>query len=312
MSDIFGMNIAIIVVTISILISGILIGLGKAFSLKRIELFGLEELIQSIINAALIGAAAAIILLAQNISSEVVTPVCSTGPTITELSCTIQSFSTSLFSFSQELVKTSVLVGYYQTLSLDFQAFAIQPFTNLSALSNLFSNHLLLSNLLTILLNFNLQIINFFSENSLFLLFPLGLVFRSFFATRKLGGFLIALAIGTYLFYPAFIMIFPVPTEALSSATANMTLFNSNPEYATVPIIDLNDNYAIAAKLDNLTSKDFVGDLTLITQENSNAISKVSFYSLFSPLFSLLLTIVFIKELGNMLGSEITFSVGVV
>ena len=48
MADTFaGMQIAVIVVTASIVLSGILIGVGRAFSYKRIENFGVEEFFAS-------------------------------------------------------------------------------------------------------------------------------------------------------------------------------------------------------------------------------------------------------------------------
>lgn len=312
MTDIIGIEIAILVVTISLILSGIILGLGKAFSLKRAELFGLEELTQSIINGALIGGIALIIETIQTISQEVMDPICSESSLIKGVECTFSTLSGSLFFFSQELTKLTILLGYYQSLVLDFDILQIQLFENLSAVSNIFSAHLLFTNILIILLNLNLQILSFFAESSLALFLPLGLIFRSFFATRKIGGFLIALSIGIYLFYPAFIAIFPSPVGIVGSAASNMSLVTNSSEYATIPIIDLNDNYALAEKLDNMSQGSFVSDLTLIQQTNSKAISDVSLYAVFAPLFSLFLTIIFVKGLGDILGGELSFSWGVI
>jgi hypothetical protein len=204
----------------------------------------------------------------------------------------------------------------------------------------------------------NAQIATFIGQNALGLIFPLGLVLRTFFATRKLGGFLISLAIGLYILYPMFILIFPSPQGTIDSATLLMESFTENPYYATVPVIDLNDNYAIAAKLDmmsgrctfsdseffingtmqntititvngtdvNITiedngtacdlflysqdysgnvSADLTGDLTVIAQANNNAIAQSSLYNAIAPIFSLIITVVFVRELSSILGSEI-------
>lgn len=312
MTEIIGMEIAILVVTISIVLSGIIIGLGRAFSIKKVELFGFEELTQSIINGALIGGIAVIIEVIQTISKDLIEPSCSTDSLIKGVECNFSLLSGHLFLFSQELTKLTVMLGYYQSLILDFSAFEIQPFVNIGAISTTFSFHLLLSSVLIILLNLNLQILSFFSENSLMLFLPIGLVFRSFFATRKLGGFLIAFSIGAYLFYPAFISIFPVPLEEINATNSNITAFVNNSMYATVPIIDLNDNYVIGEKLDNMSSANFVGDLTMIEQRSSKSLSDISFYSVFSPIFSFLITLVFIRELGNVLGGSMSFSWGVI
>lgn len=347
--DFVGVEIAVIVVTASILLAGILIGLGRAFGYKRIEHFGIEELVQSVINAAIIGSFAAVVELVAAVSAELVTETCTGGNVVEQLVCSLGNINTILFGFFQELVKILTLVGYYQSISLDFGAFAISPFTNLAAVSSVLSAQLLSTNVILLLVGLNMQIANFIGQNALALLFPVGLVFRTLFATRKVGGFLIALSIGLFLFYPTFVLIFPDPVPDLDNATLAMANFNNNSYYATLPVVDLNDNYAIAGKLDimsgrcleeNLsntsscnqtlidfgimqnvsnfsnitiwemalpenTSLDFSGDLTYITQANNNALSKATLYSVLAPLFSLLVTVVFVKELANILGSEI-------
>lgn len=342
--DFVGIEIAVIVVTASIVLAGILIGLGRAFGYKRVEHFGIEELIQSMVNAAIIGSFAAIVELVGAVSATIVEDACTEGNVVVQLGCTLENIKALLFNFFQELVGVVNLIGYYQSLSLDFGAFGISPFQNLSTVTGVLSGQLLLSNLTILLIELNIQITNFIGQNALALLFPVGLVLRTLFATRKVGGFLIALAIGLYLFYPAFILIFPGPDADLENATITMQSFNNNTYYTTLPIVDLNDNYAIAGKLDimsgrclevNLTNDsaceellleyglatksnitnittihenatvDLSGDLTYLTQMNTNALSKSLLYSVIAPIFSLIVTIVFVKELANVLGSEI-------
>ena len=125
-----------------------------------------------------------------------------------------------------------------------------------------------------------------------------------------------------YILYPAFTLSFPVPD--LTNETAQLKAFNANPFYATVPILSLNGNDAIAAKIDNMTTKsnvsignstyvaDISGDLTIITQTNANSISKILLYAVIAPLFSLIVTLVFIKEMASMLGGEIQFKTEVI
>ncbi|MDD5023301.1 MAG: hypothetical protein PHU63_03980 [Candidatus ainarchaeum sp.] len=312
MAEILGLEIALLIVTISIILSGILIGTGRAFSIKKIEFFGIEELLQSILNAALIGGIVLLIETIETISKETVTLYCSSESLIKETICSFTLLSEHLFYFFQELLSLNLLLGYYQSLVLDFTAFQIQPLQNLNAISSIFSSHLFITNILIILLNFNIHILTFFLENSIALFLPLGLVFRSFFATRKLGGFLVALSIGFYIFYPAFISIFPVPIEDIQSATSNITMITNNSNYAAIPLLDLNDNHVIAEKLDNMTNSSFVGNLVITEQATSKALSDVLFYSIFSPIFSLLLTLIFVRELGKILGENMSFSWGVV
>jgi hypothetical protein len=334
-----GLSVAGIIVTASIILAGILIGVGRAFSQKRVENFGKDELVQSMINAAIIGAFASIITLISGISATLVSGKCGTGDAPAQLSCALTQIKTSLFKLFTETLKANNILGYYQSLVLDFNVFSIQPFSNLSSVSNVFSSQILTMQVLLMLLELNVQILDFVAQNALLLILPIGLVLRSLFATRRAGGFLIALSIGLYVLYPTFIMIFPNPEADLMNATADLQKFTNNSIYATMPVVDLNDNYAIAGKLDlmggrcfenmsnsslceNYTSTyfqdtnssnstmapDFTGDLTIITQANSDSISKVLLFSVVAPLLSLLLTIIFVKELGDVLGSEVGLS----
>ncbi|MCI0503930.1 hypothetical protein L0Y65_04425 [Candidatus Micrarchaeota archaeon] len=352
-----GIEVAVIVVTASIVLAGILVGLGRAFGFKRIEMFGLEELMQSIINAAIIGSFAAVVELVGVISSSVVSETCSKGNVIVQLSCSLGNLNDSLFFLMQGMMRLLNIVGYYQDLALDFGAFSVSPFANLSPVSDALSQQLLSTSMIMMLVELNAQIAAFIGQNALALLFPVGLVLRTFFATRKVGGFMIALAIGLYVFYPTFILVFPDPAPDIMNSTALVENFTNNSFYATVPVIDLNSNYAIAGKLDllsgrcdpadfnistwvvfengtnvtyatnvsnttticddwllsqNLTSNvtanmttDFSGGLTMILQSDGSSLAKAAVYSVIAPIFSLAVTFVFVRELANILGSEI-------
>ena len=347
--DFVGMEIAVIVVTASIVLSGILIGLGRAFGYKYVEQFGIDELLQSIVNSVIIGSFAAIIELVNAISSTVVSQSCSTGTVVVQLVCTLDSLNASLFSMFQNLVQVLNLLGYYQSMTLEFGAFSIAPLTNLAAVSSSLSVQLLSINMIMILVELNRNIAMFIGQNALGLIFPIGLVLRSFFATRKVGGFLLALAVGLFIFYPTFVLIFPEPMGDVQNTTALMQNFTNNSYYATVPVVDLNSNSALALKLDvlsgrcsmsmvnnltnytnltpcqtsmlllqnqslndsngtnpNMYSTDFTGDLTMIVQSTKNALSESLLYAVIAPLFSIIVTIVFVRELSSLLGSEIT------
>jgi len=327
--DFVGVEIATIVVTASIVLAGILIGVGRAFSYKRIESFGIEEFFQSLVNAAIVGAFAAITELIDSVSSGIAEGVCGTGETVIEqLTCIFESTGASIFSLIQELIKLMNTVGYYQTISLDFDILSIQPFANLSAVSIILSVQTLVLQLIMVLINLNIEILNFIGQNALLLILPIGLVFRTFFATRRVGAFLIGLAIGMYLLYPAFIMIFPSPEADIANATANITAMNDNIFYSAVPVIDLTDNAALATKLDVMSGRcfdsnsteclnatagytredvDFVGDLTVAIQISSVSTSKALMYLVVAPLLSLIITVIFVKELTKILGGEIGF-----
>ncbi len=297
-----------IVVSFSIILSGILIGLGKTLNSKRLEHFGTEELIQSVINAALVGAYTAILAAATEISKSIITgTVCNTGDAIGNLQCIYSNLSVDIFSLLTKVVALDQIVSYYQTLTLHFAAVSVQPMSYLSSISSILTGQILTLQALLTFAQLQVQLLGFFAPQLLTFFLPVGLIFRSFFSTRKLGGFLIALSIGAYLFYPAFILIFPVPV--MNDTIANLTNMTNNSLYTTIPIIDLNGNDAIAGRLDNMSTGDFTGDLTLATQQISNSISALSMFVLIAPLFSLIITIIFIKEVTDIFGGEFFFAV---
>lgn len=296
------------VVSFSIILSGILIGLGKTLNSKRLEHFGTEELIQSVINAALVGAYTAILAAATEISKSIVTgSVCNTGDAIENLQCIYSNLSVDIFALLTKVISLNQIVSYYQTLTLEFATFSIQPMSGLSSITSILTGQILTLQALLTFAQLQVQLLGFFAPQLLTFFLPVGLIFRSFFSTRKLGGFLIAISIGAYLFYPAFILIFPVPV--LNDTVANLTNLTNKSLYTTMPILDMNDNYAIAGKLDNMTAGDFTGDLTLATQQISKSISALSMFVLIAPLFSLIITIIFIKEVTDIFGGEFFFAV---
>ncbi|MBI5224178.1 hypothetical protein HY990_07200 [Candidatus Micrarchaeota archaeon] len=334
--DFAGMTIAITVVTASIILAGILIGLGRSFGYKKIELFGIEELAQSVINAAIIGAFAALVAMISGLGSTITINACSTGSLLSQLSCSLSSASLGIGTFSSSLFQMLLTLGYYQDLILNFSAFSIAPFGNLDSISHILRSQMDMSNFISLLFAINVAISDFISNNALSLLFPSGLILRTFFASRRLGGMLIAIAVGAVLFYPTFILIFPNPAPELNNATMAMNAFNNNSYFAPVPIVDLNNNYAIAAKIDimsgrcanngtmivnssrcldsNLTGfsrtnsslvSTFSSDLTVISQKNNAAMGKALLFGLVAPIFSLIITLFFVIELGKVLGGDI-------
>lgn len=309
------MRLASIVVSISVLLSGMMLGIGRAIGHKKIENFGAEELIQSVINAAIIGAATIITEMITAISTEAVkNTLCENAigqDAVSKVICLQQNTANGLFSLLQEIIKSLNIIGYYQTLSLDFGTFAIQPFTNLSALSSILAQQSMMIHTIIFIISLNIQMLEFILQNSFGIVFAIGLIFRSLFATRKVGGFLIALSIGLFIFYPSFMLVFEPPSTQIDNAMNLSILFTNNTNYTLVPIIDLTDNNAIAAKIDALSNRssdvtvDFTGDLTYLVNVTQNAIAKAALYSIVAPIFSFIITVVFIKELGNILGGEI-------
>ena len=307
------LTIAGIIVALSIVLSGLLIGIGRAIGSHKVEYFGREELIQAVINAALVGAYATIVLTATEISKELAQgKACSAGDAIENLQCIYEGLSTQIYGLFVQAIHLHSMVAYYESLVLNFSTFTIQPLGYLSSISMILEFQALVLQQLLLISEVHVQILAFFGPQLLTFFFPLGLIFRAFFSTRKLGGFLIALSIGLYLLYPSLVMVFPEPD--LNETQLYFQNLTNNTNYVTTPILDLNDNYAIAGKLDNMTNVsagvDFTGETTKSVQYLTSATASLVIFVILAPIFSFIVTLIFIKEVTDIFGGEFFYSVG--
>ena len=130
--ELIGMQVAVIIVTISIIIAGIALGMGRALGYRRIEQFGIDELFQSVLNAAIVGSAVVVVEGIKATTSSLLAVTCQEGAdALGELSCIFGKTADSSFLLFQEMLKMSNILGYYQNLVLDFGSFSIQPLANL-------------------------------------------------------------------------------------------------------------------------------------------------------------------------------------
>ncbi|MFA5077811.1 MAG: hypothetical protein WC488_05295, partial [Candidatus Micrarchaeia archaeon] len=191
-------GIAGTVIIISIILSGIALGLGRAFSTKRLERFGADELLQSILNAAILGFAIVLSTMALQVGSELAPQTnitCAANSTPADYAlCGINATQQSSFHLTQQLVRTQNVLAYYQSLSLHFGNFSIQPLANLGSVSTQLSNSMYSLQFSSFASSINAQFLAFVSSSWFGVIFASGLVLRSFFLSRKFGAFLIAAA----------------------------------------------------------------------------------------------------------------------
>ena len=314
-------DLALELVTFMIILAGIVYGIGVALASAKLKRFGSEELVQGIINAMIVGGIVTIIAILNPLSSGFFTQnQCgSANESIQWVGCIYSNLSSNLSITNQELVLMSRIVGYYQSIVLNFnnnassqvQSLQIQPLKNLDGVLMEINGDLVSLNLLNMGLGINSLVFSFIGSVFMGFLFPFGLILRSFFMTRKLGGFLIAVSIGLFIVYPLFILPFSQPSKEINDVNDMLSDFtdgNVHPGYSTIPLVDLNSNNAIAERLDNLSysgsGNDFIGDITLILGEVSHVIGILFGYIFLVPLFSLAVTFVFIREMYIIMSGE--------
>lgn len=311
-------NIAIAVIVISIILSGIAIGIGKALRSKRVELFGKEELIQSMINSALVGGLFLITTTIDkallSLTPEMPSEIC---PSLREgvssaagyVECNLMGIGDKLYSINDLLLHSNYIISFISKIELNIAIVSAQPFFVLESITQTINLFLQTLYILSSILSLQITFMAFILSSAFPVLLPIGLILRCFFATRKIGGAIMAIAIGLYVVYPLmFIAAFdPASYTEKSMLGVSQTLTSFNNRYSSVPLIDIGEGNIIREKINELSNNDFMGEVNALLGTIPPLISDLSFVLLLIPLLSTVITIIFVLEFAALLGSEITF-----
>ena len=316
----YGINISILLVSIMLAIGGALLGAGYALDDKKLKEFGRNELLQSLINGALVGGFLLLFFNGGVIGSFVNATVLSNG---TRLSCSpfLQYNAGICFAYDYLIGPNQYYyLGSYHSSVLSSVTIAIILLTSLYAALGLF--RVFLSPVLAqiqstvqalgaaaVSVTVQASVLMFVAVSALTLMLPLGLVLRTFYPTRKMGGFLIALTIGLYVVLPM--------TYLLNAAIASTYSFAANQTPLSVLSLNVTgiENNALSYANQGTNSTGIVPSLVSLGSEISkqisnlmsytyNAIAYFIVYAFVLPAFSLMLTAISIKELAALLGSD--------
>ncbi len=306
-------SVASTLVLISIVISGILIGLGKAFASKRLAAFGAEELFQSIINGALVGGAFTLTSALDSLAKDSIPATglfsaCASAQSIhSACLCGLQTVYSSASSLLQSTLFAGNIVGFVSKLGFTFGSVSSQPFFSLESSAAQLGT--IQFYLLAIMLFSNLQYlaIEFLSKYAIALLFPIGIFFRSFFATRKIGGAFLGLAIGAYIFFPLSIYLsLSVESDgwsAIESLSSTLTSFQQ--DFGALASVDLSDEANINEQINNLRERHFLDRVAELFAGYSQALSLFTMQNILMPLLGIAITAVAVFQLAKVLGGEI-------
>lgn len=293
-------DLAIMAATISILLGGILYGVGLGFSARRVRLLGAEEIGQGCISAAMVGGLVAFTALLNSTAASLVPqsslPACPAVQTPSEspysyYECNLQALSLSLAGLSSQLSRSSDIAGFASSLRISLGAISAQPFFALESASKSLSAASQSSAQASALALFELELADAIRSSALMVFLPAGLLLRTFFATRKLGAAAMALAIAAYAVYPLpFLYTFTVSrtSDAASEAVQEAGSFNS--EFASIPLLDLDETGAVRNKINEMSQNDFGGRIQpifpLSFRANSLAFADLVVYPAISLLVS--------------------------
>ena len=308
-------DLAILAATISILLGGILFGVGLGFGIRRIRLLGTEEIGQGIISAAMVGVLFAFAAVLDSTTASLVPssslPDCpaiaspSSSP-FSYYSCHLYSISTSFQSLSSSLSRSADIAGFASSLQVNAGVISAQPFFAAESASRQLSDASHFASQSSALAFFELELATFLQSSALLVFLPAGLMLRTFFATRKLGAAAMALAVAAYLGYPLlFLYAFTMSKTNSAAGEAITATSEFNSDFASLPLLDLDATGAAREKINEMSQNDFGGKIQPLLPLSHRALSLSSADLLIFPLMALLISAVAALEIYAMLSAPI-------
>ncbi|MEM3791173.1 MAG: hypothetical protein QXL16_00370 [Candidatus Micrarchaeaceae archaeon] len=323
----YGFEISIGLISSMLIISAIILSLGIAVRNKRLQEFGKEEINQSFINSIILGLMAG--LFGPKGASYPL--LSSLIPSNFSYACPY-SIENSLSCFAYDyLIGSGYLIGNTAFPSLVsiltpllLSLYALNAAIGLLAgiriagvisLSQAFSP--LLSSLQYIIKTLNIaeisvmiqgSLIVFTSTVSISLLMPLGLMLRSFYPSRKLGGFLTALSIGLYAVLPlSYILNALVISSYTSSSPISQVDSVTQSVNGGIPYSVSSNSIIIGTLLSPINY--IISEVNTLISSLESFLGYVFLATIVLPVFSLTLTGISVRELSALLGSEPYFDI---
>jgi|GEM_PF-645186 len=303
---------SLLVILISILLGGIALGVGHAFGLKKLSLFGKEELAQAIISSALLGALA---LIVAGLGTGAIAFGAKGGcaqqpdaPAIDFAACATREISDSTLNVSQLAYKASAISGFAGSLLINIGIASTQPFASLSQSSQeLFRMGSNFSLLYAIGSSWESMLL-LISAKALSVFFPIGLLLRSFFATRKVGAAIMAMCVSLFVFLPIFLAAFYTSFEEGNYfAAAQGALKGYNGRFSFLPQIDLEKESSLKDAINSLAQGDFASQTDILFAPMGAYLGIAFNLLVLYPVISILISLVFAKELYVALGGSLQF-----
>ncbi len=332
----YGYSIAIGLVSIMIAASGIMLGLGIAADDRKLKELGKSELSQAVISGVIVGTL--LLLFSQNglvtgltnsITTSVVSSPCGGALSdnyaicfadrflvgVAPVSINGKLYPTLMDSTAAILLPSIALYGALSFIaSLKFSvvivsvslAGILQP--ALSVLNRIIGT----MTLAVVSLDVQAMLLQFVALTSLSVLLPTGIILRTFYFTRRLGGAIIAITIALFAVLPmTYVMNAELIARYSSEASVgiNGILANVTAERAGISgaISATNVSGSLLGSVSSSVASLSVSVQAALTGM-MNAVALIVVEAFFLPTFSIMLTIVSAKELARVLGSELSFS----
>lgn len=309
------LSFAITAATISVLIGGILFGVGIGFGFRRMRIFGAEEIAQGIISSAMVGALAVLIaaingLFPYDLSQEM-NPQCIEFNNITSMPfsyyvCNLDLISKSSNQLGLSLSRSANIAGFASSLDISIGVISVSPFFSLKSASETLSESSVHAYQISSIAFFESELAKSISFASLIIFLPIGLVLRTFFVTRKLGAAAMAISISAYVIYPlVFLFVFNYsPTLSLLSEAIKYSE-DFNAKFASIPLMEIDETSGVKDAIDEMAGKDFSGQIQPIFPISYSALSMANADLIFYPAISIIITAISALEIYGFLSAQI-------
>jgi|GEM_PF-844993 len=338
-------NVAIYVIISMTIIVGITYLISRVMNNRKLEDWSKNEFMQVIISAAIVGALFLLMnpgtglittLFTTLIPEEGVTIITTFGggspTTVSASGClAIPNGSVLCFAHNYLSLLEAQIAGLWATIfslnyltdlfakfSIDLIILEISPFAGLSSVVQVLNSVMQSLLFLGIILGVEIALLHFINATALTVFLPIGVVLRSFFATRRVGGALMALAVGLYIVFPLTIALNAISVEQISapelqsiedfkSELEDLNIFASDHFTSTGDFADSESWMAYLGEyseaMDGLVER-----LQEIPKSLIRMLASLVVQIVVLPVLSIMLTLISIKELANIFGSEVNLS----
>jgi hypothetical protein len=337
-----GYSIALALIAITISIGGILLGLGYAIDDKKLKDLAKMELYTAVINGVILG------VLIAAFSSNGIVAVALNGATnnVSQgYSCPSQMEYNSALCFAYNYVvgvsQINVYNANYPTI-FDSTVTLLVPlaamYAGLSIINSMSFNLGVMSlgisgsmkpiltsisyaiDALTIaLMSIEIQgfLLMFISASAMSILMPIGITLRCFYFTRRLGGTILAITIGLFAVLPMTYVLDAtiINSYAVSFNPSSLTPTMSNATGLQGNLLNEVSNYQSGASnsigafnyITGLVSG-FISSVQQFLSGLANFVGIIVVQAFLMPAFSIILTMVSMRELARILGSEVNLN----
>ena len=334
-----GYGISIVIIAIMLSVAGIVYGLGYAFDDKKLKDFGHNELYQSLINGVIVG----VLFIIFSNGGAITRIINGSFSNVTYASCPGYMGYNNAICFAHDYLAgvSPIKLGNNSYPSLLMTSVGtLVPLTllyaGLSLISSIQFNAVLfsvgfagmmkplLSQLSYIINAITLSVISievqdallkFIAATGVTILLPVGIVLRTFYFTRKLGGAIIATAIGLFAVFPltyllaaemvnSYSLQLSQPSISSVIGQVNSTQTTVLSSYSTTPTNSVGSSLITTI---NSAFGSIVTSVDALIEQLTGFIASLIIQIFFLPVFSIILTIISIRELAKVLGSEMSF-----